>query len=236
MFVEHCKETNRQPSYPAACADGMLMSLCPADQAEYMRLVNFFQFANDRNKRYLGMSTFLKHLTMIHQFVYRGDAYDSYRGIVCGIEFGVNSLLINTGRLKKLMNRSKSCMNGCFQRLGYNVCRPSHDVTTLFLQILPGCSPSLFTARQWCVRKLSEGSQVCFMPNINIDIVGQTISQPQTPSSPRSPVEISTKVDRISNMEQKETPFLFDIRELLNVHGAYDIRRMSQCEVPPLCC
>lgn len=200
--------------------DPLLCKLPPSDQAEFFNLVNIFAFADDRNKRNMGMSTFVKHLVMIHSFVCRGDAYDALRGVVCGIEFGLNSFLINTSRLKKLMFRSKSCMNGCFQKLGYTVCRPAHEITGLFAQILPTCSSQLITARHWCVRRVTETSMLCFIPNIKIEI-----ALPETSSPPESPPP------------EPKTKFPFDIQDLLN-HQApvVAIHRMASELLPPLRC
>ncbi|OHT08393.1 hypothetical protein TRFO_23163 [Tritrichomonas foetus] len=186
MFFEHFPTRGSTPRNISTSYqnDPLIYKLCPSDQAEYMHLLNMFAFSNDRNKRNLGMPTFIKHLSMIHAFVCRGDAYDSLRGLVCGIEFGFSTFLINTGRLKKLMYRSKSCMNGCFQKLGYSVCRPAHDITTLFAQILPGFGGHMFTSRQWCVRKAGENSALCFIPNIKIEIAATAEKGSSIPSSP----------------------------------------------------
>ncbi|KAK8884405.1 hypothetical protein M9Y10_043515 [Tritrichomonas musculus] len=184
------QRVNPSTGYP----DPLLYKLPISNQIEYFHLVNMFAYADDRNKRNLGMTTFIKHLSMIHAFVCRGDSYDALRGMLCGIEFGLNSFLINTGKMKKLMYRSKSCMNGCFQKLGYNVCRPPHDILTLFSQILPGIPSHLLTARQWCVRRASENSQLSFIPNIKVEIATPLNADPtpetnssSTPSSPVSP-------------------------------------------------
>ena len=188
MFVEHFSRSTQQVhNSPRAFSfpnDPLLCKLCPADQADFMHLMNLFAFSDDRNKRNLGMPTFIKHLSMIHSFVCRGDPYDALRGLVCGIEFGLSTFLINTSRLKKLMYRSKSCMNGCFQKLGYNVCRPAHDITSLFAQILPGFGAHMFTSRQWCVRKAGENSSLCFIPNIKIEIASSQTSHPSSPIQP----------------------------------------------------
>ncbi|OHT09153.1 hypothetical protein TRFO_22073 [Tritrichomonas foetus] len=182
MYVESYPPTLQRRTVPFP-TDPCLYKLPPTDQAEYLHLMSIFAYSDDRNKRNMGMSTFIKHLSMIHAFVCRGDAFDSLRGLICGIEFGLNTFLINTGRLKKLMYRSKSCMNGCFQKLGYNVCRPAHDISTLFAQIIPGYASHMLTARQWCVRRASENSQLCFIPNIKVEIASTVQSPPESPSA-----------------------------------------------------
>jgi hypothetical protein len=150
-----------------------------SDQAELMHLVTHFASSDDRNKRNLGLSTFVKHLGLIHSFVCRGDSSDALRGAICGIEFADHSFLINTGQLKKLMFRSKSCMNGCFQRLGYSVCKPIKDLGSVFAQIFPQFNTQLFTSRQWCVRRAGASSIVSFSPNVTLEIAIGTEKETQ---------------------------------------------------------
>jgi hypothetical protein len=152
----------------------LFSQLSISDQAAFVNLMKHFASAVDRNKRNLGLSVFVKHLGMIHSFVCRGDAFDAVRGAICGIEFTPNSFLINTQRLKRLMARSKSSMNGCFQRLGYTVCRPARDLGEVLGEICPGYGPQRFFARQWCVRRAEESSAVSFAPNLAIEIAGPT--------------------------------------------------------------
>ncbi|KAH0789437.1 hypothetical protein GPJ56_006649 [Histomonas meleagridis] len=213
--------------------DPVFLKLSPQDRQEFFQLMNIFAFSEDRNKRNLGMTTFIKHLSLIHSYICRGDIYDAMRGFVCGIEFGTNSFLINTGKLKKLMFRSKSCMNGCFQKLGYNVCKPSHDMMSLFSQILPGVGTHLLTARQWCARRSSENTRLFFAPNVKIALVLQAanIQQPPTPNTSEQTPEIVEKSDTNNPL------FMFDIQSLLNHPGAdSNIHRMSTALFPPLRC
>jgi hypothetical protein len=203
----------------------ILQQLPSADQTDYLQLVNFFAYCDDRNKRNLGMSTFAKHLDMIHSFVCRGDSYDPLRGIACGIEFGVSSFLVNTRQLKRVMFRSKSCMNGCFQKLGYSVCRSARDLPSIFAEIVPGAGPHIFSARQWCVRKAAEGVHLLFAPNTLIDFAGSWEADPGAPDvqEPRG--------ERIETGPM----FLSDIASLLN-HPAPNavIPRMAFASLPPL--
>lgn len=227
MFVEHFPRgvPNATPRAFPFPLDPLLGKLSPTDQAEYLRLVNIFAFAEDRNKRNLGMSTFVKHLSMIHAFVCRGDAFDALRGVLCGIEFGIGAFLVNTSRLKKLMFRSKSCMNGCFQKLGYSVCRPAHEISSIFSQIMPGYGLHVFTARQWCVRKANESSRLCFIPNIKVEIAASE----STPTSP-----VVSAGEETANSETK-VPFLYDIHSLLNREPPFAAIHRMTCEpFPPI--
>jgi hypothetical protein len=75
----------------------------------------------ERTRTHSGISEFVKHIAQVHRFVRRGNPGHPLRGV----DFGRGFFLVNTDRLKKVLYRSKSCMNGCWQRLGYGVMRPS---------------------------------------------------------------------------------------------------------------
>jgi hypothetical protein len=202
-------------------ANPVLQKFSPKDQADYVQLLNRFAFADDRNKRNLGLSTFTSHINLIHSYIHRGDPADCLRGAGCGIIFGERSILVNIRQLKRLMFRSKSCMNACFQRLGYVVCRASHDIPALFHQILPGYA-HMFIGKQWCVRKVTASATVFFHENVKMNFAAPD-------SSPSSPVP------KVSEVEEKlDTSFGFDVQSLLN-HPApgFAILRMSEPSLPP---
>ncbi|KAK8870166.1 hypothetical protein M9Y10_008043 [Tritrichomonas musculus] len=150
----------------------LICKLTAQEQTEFTKIATYFQLADDRNKRNFGMSTFIKHLNFIHNFVVRGKTQNQkddvrihkfknalnmndncnyndddfnntdnssgiLRGIVCGILFGNGFLLVNTDKLKRLTKRSKSCVNGCFQKLGFGVYRSPQDLNGFFCEILP---------------------------------------------------------------------------------------------------
>ncbi|EAX88881.1 hypothetical protein TVAG_153430 [Trichomonas vaginalis G3] len=145
------------------------------DQREYLQLYQYFQSCDEKNKRNHGMDTFITHLIKVHQFINQKDCFDIYRGFVCGIEFGRGFIIVNTKRLKRLMWRSKSCVNGCLQKLGYQMNRKEQDVSGFFTTILPGVEAQLCNSRQWCVRKRTSSSPVCFvsfLPSILTDRYG----------------------------------------------------------------
>jgi hypothetical protein len=68
-------------------------------------------------------------------------------------------------------------MNGCFQRLGYSVCKPAKDLASVFAEIVPQFRTQLFISRQWCVRRAGELSIVSFSPNISVDITALETEQ-----------------------------------------------------------
>jgi hypothetical protein len=111
-----------------------------------------------RTHRHSGVAEFVRHMSAVHGFM--------ARGVVCGVKFGRDFMLVNTDRLKRVLFCSKSCMNGCFQRLGYNVMRPSQDIVCLFSRLMPNVNPELFAIRQWCIRLVSNRSVVFFAANL----------------------------------------------------------------------
>jgi hypothetical protein len=188
-----------------------LCTLAPTDRSEYIKLFKFFASLEDRNRRNQGLTTFIKHLGMIHAFVCRGDPSDGLRGIACGVEFGIGAFMTNTNQLKLLMHRSKSCVNGCFQKMGYTVCRPAQDMAAIFARILPrDVRADVVAIRQWCVRRADEASQISFIPNVHGHIAA----------------EERTKNDPVA---------LFDIRKLLNrTGGDAEIHRIPCAPLPSL--
>ena len=209
MFVEHFSFPQSNTIVPTT-TDPLVLLLQPFEQAEYFRLAHFLAYSDDRNKRNLGMQTFLKHLKLIHDFICKGDMRDSQRGLICGIQFGNNSLLINTSRLKKLMCRSKSCMNGCFQKLGYLSAKPSQDLSSLLCRITPGIRIEALNPRNWCVRKAGEKCTL-FNPNISLDMAHRSNDDSGSTSTVSS-------VASSSEEETSHVRFSFDISNLLNHH------------------
>ena len=215
MFIN--KLSNCRGKYSFQC-DPLLMVLNQKDQEEYFRLSQFFTYCDDRNKRNLGMPTFVKHLNMIHKFICRGDQMDNLRGLICGLQFGKDSLLINTSRLKKFMGRSKSCMNGCFQKLGYISSKPSQDLSTLLCSLTPGFKCDLINPRNWCVRRASS-TDTLFTPNVAFEFA-QPIAIHCINHSKNNSCESEENNSQSSSSEDESSRvrFPFDIMDLLNHH------------------
>jgi hypothetical protein len=160
-----------EPAFPRLTQKGTvtpeILNLLPPDErGQYQTLIDAISCDVQKAKRHSGLEEFVKHISLVHKFVARGNTNDALRGIVCGVEFGRGFILVNTDRLKKVLFRSKSCMNGCFQRLGYDVMRPSRDIVCLFTRLLPNVNPEFFAIRQWCVRLVGDGSVICFCSNL----------------------------------------------------------------------
>ena len=184
------------------------------ERAEYQSLVNSISSDVQKTRMHSGLTEFVKHISLVHRFIARGNSNDALRGIVCGVEFGRGFILVNTARLKNVLFRSKSCMNGCFQRLGYDVMRPSHDIVCLFTRLLPNVNPEFFALRQWCVRLVGEESKVCFLSNLP-DSIASSFEMHRIPS--QRLLHESQRMEAKATEENEKPPIsLLDIRSLLN--------------------
>jgi hypothetical protein len=190
------------------CHPDLLKLLPVEERGQYQVMVNGIAEDIERTRKHSGVSEFVKHITQVHRFIRRGNPNDPLRGVVCGVEFGRGFILVNTDRLKKVLYRSKSCMNGCWQRLGYDVMRPSHDIVCLFTRLMPNVNPEFFAIRQWCVRLVREGSAVVFASNLSDGDFFQ--SQP-------IPCQIAPQKIELPMVDVIGEGFNFlDIRSLLN--------------------
>lgn len=192
--------------------DPLITRMTHNDQQEYFQLYEYFQSCEDKNKRNHGMDTFVSHIIKVHRFINQGNNMDIFRGFVCGIEFGAGFVIVNTKRLKRLMCRSKSCVNGCLQKLGFQMCRKQQDVSGFFGTILPGVEPQLCNSRQWCVRRRTSESPICFvsfLPQVITDKYG----------FPKPCDASSSDEEGIEEVEPRPFLPLLDIRFLLNDHA-----------------
>jgi len=211
MIVSQPNSEDGPEKNPLPVFDDSLFNLMiPSDQSEYQQLYQYFLACEEKNKRNHGMDTFVNHLIKVHRFINQRNVYDVFRGFVCGIEFGAGFIIVNTKRLKRLMCRSKSCVNGCLQRLGFAICRKQQDVTGFFSVLLPGVDGHLCNSRQWCVRKRTEVSPVCFVSFLPISITDRY-------GFPK-PVDCYGEEEDAESPQPKTPAFSWDIRSLLNQH------------------
>jgi hypothetical protein len=189
----------------------MLKLLPLEERGQYQTLVAGIAADVERTRKHSGLAEFVKHISLVRRFITRGNRNDPLRGVVCGVEFGRGFVLVNTDRLKKVLYRSKSCMNGSWQGLGYDVMRPSHGIVAFFTQLLPNVNPEFFAIRQWCVRLVRDGNTLCFVPNLP-DSLGDVFEV-----RPPPPIEVRSQID-VSQMRKTPTGgFNFlDVHSLLN--------------------
>ena len=144
----------------------LLLHLLPeADQQAYASMRKHFQIVINTHK-HSGVTQFHKQLEAVHEFILRSVENQSLRSMLCGVFFGRGFILVNTARFKDLLYRSKSGMNNCFQKLKFDVMRPSNDIVRLFQELLPSVDQAAFNLNQWCVRLETEETKVRFTPTI----------------------------------------------------------------------
>lgn len=186
--------------------DIFLSLLSVQDQMEFHNLREQFKKSEEKNRRNMGLVTFTDHLKKVCSFVKKNDCYDVYRGFVCGIEIGSSFMIVNTKRLKSLLSRSKSCVNGCLQKLGYSICRQGQDISGFFTTVLPKNSGSYCCFREWCIRVKDPKKEIIF-PSFLLDEICQHYDLvPNTSSG---------KKNQSSIVKQAEKP-IWDISCLLN--------------------
>ncbi|OHT17117.1 hypothetical protein TRFO_12638 [Tritrichomonas foetus] len=230
MFVEAYDQRQMNVQFvPQAqlFSDPLICKLTYQEQNDFARITTYFQLADDRNKRNFGMTTFIKHLNLIHHFVVRDDGNDALRGIICGILFGSGFLLVNTEKLKRLTRRSKSCVNGCFQKLGFGVYRSVQDLNGFFSGILPEIAPQWINPRHWCIRKANDDAPICFIASLPSDLcakygfpvdsyqIVENESNSDASTEP-SPSESSFSQKNNQNNNANDYSFFYDIKSLLN--------------------
>jgi hypothetical protein len=143
----------------------ILSGLPKEDQIAYTTLTaNFHAFI--QGHRHSGVKEFRRQLEAVYNFIRSSSRNESLRAMLCGIFFGRGYILVNTARFKALLCRSKSGMNNCFQKLEYDVMRPSNDIVDLFRRLLPRLDERSFNLKQWCVRLETEKNVVRFESHI----------------------------------------------------------------------
>jgi hypothetical protein len=190
-----------------------MVKLLPLEErGQYQSLVDGIAADVERTRKHSGVAEFVKHISLVHCFIARGNRNDPLRGVICGVEFGRGFVLVNTDRLKRVLFRSKSCMNGCWQRLGYDVMRPSNDLVTFFTRLLPNVNPEFFAIRQWCVRLVHDGNTVCFASNLPDSFSNAFEVEPM----PAVPLQSQVSIGQFVKPQKADFNFL-DIRSLLNL-------------------
>ncbi|KAH0788454.1 hypothetical protein GPJ56_007645 [Histomonas meleagridis] len=209
---------NEQNSLSFPSPIDKVVELLPYDERIRLKsLIESISFDVQKTRRNSGILDFIKDLNKVHNFVTQPNCNTALRGMVCGIEFGKGFILVNTNRFKNVLSRSKSCLNSCFQKLGYDVMRPSNDLICLFTKVLPNVRAEFFAIRQWCVRLLGEQSLVGFVPNLSDEVSAKF--EPRRIQTQKFLLEGS--LDQTNNEPQNATTnnnyiFLEDIRSLLN--------------------
>jgi hypothetical protein len=182
--------------FPPSC-DFLGRLLSKEDRLAYLDLQGHFRRLADA-RPHSGLKEFSDQVGAVHDFICRSPINQSLRAMSCGIFFGPRFILVNTHRFKTMLVRSKSGMNSCFQRLGYDVMRPSNKIVGLFQRLLPCFDPQVFQVNKWCLRIETDTSTLSFKSHIP------------------DPIAATFETDRIVPKQSPVDVFPLDLRLLLN--------------------
>jgi hypothetical protein len=101
-----------------------------------------------------GRELFVRQLKLVHSFVVREELGAATRGFTCGILFGGDFVIIHSSRLKDIISRSKSSLNGLMQDLGFAGLQNAANFGEILGRLLPGVDQDLFEVKQWGIRRL----------------------------------------------------------------------------------
>ena len=96
---------------------------------------------------------FQQILGMIQNFVMRGDNFDTRRGLVCGIYWLKDSLLINNHQFQCLVMKCKSSINGSLQKITYISCASRMDSSSMVVKVFPILLEYKNEIRKWTMRR-----------------------------------------------------------------------------------
>lgn len=133
------------------------------DQRTYNLLRNKF-LASKVSRKGLNRETIIQELSLVHNFVMKGDNQDTLRGLACGAYWSFEGIFINTRQLGHLLNKSKSSINASLSQLG---CETAHLPYGKTLQsLIPYFVNFPFEQRQWTFRTISQMKPMIFRPNV----------------------------------------------------------------------
>jgi hypothetical protein len=113
-----------------------------------------------KNKR---MEFFSEVMAQIHFFCLRGDTSDWKRCLVCGILWTGNGVAINIRKLKLLLDKSKSSINGSLQRIGLKKLPKQKSNMNLMIRFFPLLESNFQELREWTVREFYDRAKmVCY--------------------------------------------------------------------------
>lgn len=127
--------------------------LSPCDRYLYDSLRRTLGSRQCRNMRNRRVEQFSEVLASICMFCIRGDGDDWKRCLVCGVCLIPNGIAFNIKRLKLIVEKCKSSVNGSLQRLGLVAMQNHTDATTILLQTIPFLKQNANELREWTVRQ-----------------------------------------------------------------------------------
>jgi len=129
--------------------------LSDTDMFLYVCLKSSVASSSAKCPRNLRLNTFSEALDAIKSFVCRSDKDDPIRGMVCGIYWLPDGLAVNIHRLRQLVPKCKSSINGSLQKLGFTVNLGRSDCAQAVTSLFPFLKDNNPELRKWTIRKRS---------------------------------------------------------------------------------
>lgn len=170
------------------------------DKEEYKQMRDEFALDSNRYRRGHRTEVFQNFLKEIHRFCIRNHDDDWKRCLVCGIVWLDNSILVNVGRLKRLMNKSKSNVNGVIAKLGYQIEKSKSLGFHQLVEQIPFLRGNYVEQRNWSIRTL-----------------------PSRPSSPEPVIENITKEPTI--VQHPAAPVVEKEEDILSFPGEEELEK-----------
>ena len=71
---------------PRNVVNAEVVRLLPLEErSQYQSLIDSISNDVQKTRRHSGLTEFVKHISLVHRFIARGNSNDSLRGIVCGV-------------------------------------------------------------------------------------------------------------------------------------------------------
>jgi hypothetical protein len=133
--------------------------LSKGDKLQYLTLKSTIDSNSHNPARNHRVGLFQRVLKTVHQFAVRGDASDWKRCMVCGVFWLPPALAVNTSRLRLLVPRCKSSINGCIRLMGYTETLSHTESARVLNYAWPSSIDFSDELKQWTVRTPSVGLQ-----------------------------------------------------------------------------
>jgi hypothetical protein len=131
----------------------VVWQLSEQDKFLYVCLKSSVASKAAKSLRNLRLDTFSDTLDAIKTFICRNDKDDPLRGMVCGIFWLADGLAVNIHRLRQLVPKCKSSINGSLQKLGFTVNLGRSECAQTITAVFPVLKENNAEIRKWTIRK-----------------------------------------------------------------------------------
>lgn len=132
--------------------------LCDDDRRAYLALQSRFRDSETRSRKGERLDVFMEGLQSIRAFIERDGEGSCLRALVCGVMFlgEQDELAVNVQKLRVLMGKCKSSLNGSLQRLGYSADPPNPEAQGQLTSHMPFGVGQTAELKKWSVRRKTE--------------------------------------------------------------------------------